>query len=78
MSVRARTACPPPSFPLLPPSPSRQADHLLNFTAGGFVYVATVDVLPQLLRECSAWQTCKEVLAMCCGISLMVVVMEFE
>lgn len=55
-----------------------KADHLLNFTAGGFVYVATVDVLPQLLRECSAWQTCKEVLAMCCGISLMVVVMEFE
>ena len=30
---------------------------LLNFTAGGFIYVATVDVLPQLLRECSAWQS---------------------
>ena len=27
-----------------------KAHLLLNFTAGGFIYVATVDVLPQLLR----------------------------
>ena len=55
-----------------------KAHLLLNFTAGGFIYVATVDVLPQLLRECSVWQTVKEVLAMCGGISLMLVVMAFE
>jgi len=55
-----------------------KAHLLLNFTAGGFIYVATVDVLPQLLRECSVWQTLKEVLAMCCGISLMLLVMAFE
>ena len=55
-----------------------KAHLLLNFTAGGFIYVATVDVLPQLLRECSVWQTIKEVLAMCGGISLMLVVMAFE
>ena len=41
-------------------------------------YVATVDVLPQLLRECSAWQSVKEILAMCAGIGLMLVVMAFE
>ena len=34
--------------------------------------------VPQLLRECSVWQTIKEVLAMCGGISLMLVVMAFE
>ena len=55
-----------------------KAHLLLNFTAGGFIYVATVDVLPQLVRECSVWQTIKEVLAMCGGISLMLVVMAFE
>lgn len=55
-----------------------KADLLLNFTAGGFIYVATVDVLPQLLRECSAWQSVKEILAMCSGIGLMLVVMAFE
>lgn len=55
-----------------------KADLLLNFTAGGFIYVATVDVLPQLLRECSAWQSVKEILAMCAGIGLMLVVMAFE
>lgn len=55
-----------------------KADLLLNFTAGGFIYVATVDVLPQLLRECSAWQSVKEIGAMCAGIGLMLVVMAFE
>ena len=55
-----------------------KAHLLLNFTAGGFVYVATVDVLPQLLRECSAWQSVKELLAMCAGIGLMLLVMALE
>ena len=32
----------------------QQAGLLLNFTAGGFIYVATVDVLPSLLQQPSS------------------------
>ena len=52
---------------------------LLNFVAGGFIYVATVDVLPSLLRtKTSLLQTCAEVAAMCAGIGMMLLVMQFE
>ena len=44
------------------------------FTAGGFIYVATVDVLPSLLRECSPKQSALELLAMGAGIYLMYLV----
>ena len=48
------------------------------FTAGGFVYVATVDVLPSLLRECSPKQSALELLAMGAGIYLMYLVLVLE
>ena len=55
------------------------ATHLLNFTAGGFVYVATVDVLPSLLAaKASAAQTAAEVTAFAVGVALMLGVMAFE
>lgn len=55
------------------------ADLLLNFTAGGFVYVATVDVLPALLQaESSFKQTAKEVLAFGAGVGMMLIVMALE
>jgi zinc transporter 7 len=48
---------------------------LLNFAAGGFVYVATVDVLPALLQnKTSLKQTVAEVLAFAAGVSMMVMV----
>lgn len=55
-----------------------EAGLLLNFTAGGFIYIATVDVLPQLLHDSSVTQTLKEVCAMAAGIGMMLVVMAFE
>lgn len=57
----------------------QQADLLLNFTAGGFIYVATVDVLPPLLAQpSSAFQTAMQMLAMCTGVAMMVIVIAFE
>ena len=51
----------------------------LLFTAGGFVYVATVDVVPSLLQaQTSLQQTLAEVLAFVLGVAMMLVVMAFE
>lgn len=55
-----------------------QAGLLLNFTAGGFIYIATVNVLPQLLADTSVAQTLKEVAAFALGVGLMLVVMAYE
>ena len=49
-----------------------------GLTAGGFIYVATVDVLPSLLRECSPKQSALELLAMGAGIYLMYLVLVLE
>ena len=60
-------------------SGEQQAGLLLNFTAGGFIYVATVDVLPSLLQQpSSALQTAKEVGAFFAGVGMMLLVMVFE
>ena len=51
---------------------------ILPFTAGGFIYVATVSVLPELLDTTSFAQSFKEVLALVVGVALMVVIAEYE
>jgi zinc transporter 7 len=52
---------------------------LLNFTAGGFIYVATVDVLPPLLTQPSTlWETTCQAFAMAAGVGMMVIVMYVE
>jgi len=51
---------------------------ILPVTAGGFIYVATVDVLPELLQETNWTQTIMEVLAMCTGIGLMTFIAYLE
>jgi zinc transporter 7 len=56
-----------------------QASLLLNFTAGGFIYVATVDVLPSLLQQpSSALQTAAQLGAFFAGVGMMLLVMAFE
>ncbi|KRY31356.1 Mitochondrial chaperone BCS1 [Trichinella spiralis] len=40
------------------------ASWVLPFTAGGFIYIATVSIIPELLDETSFWQTAKELAAM--------------
>lgn len=55
------------------------ANTLLNFTAGGFIYVATVDVLPSLLQEeSSALQILGQLTAFFAGVGMMLAVMYFE
>ncbi|EGD77653.1 hypothetical protein PTSG_08746 [Salpingoeca rosetta] len=51
---------------------------ILLFTAGGFIYIATVSVIPELLEETRLWQSVKELLAMALGVAIMVVIVFFE
>lgn len=44
------------------------------FTAGGFVYIACASVMPELLEDCSLWQSLKEAAAMGVGVGLMVLI----
>eukprot|EP01134_Creolimax_fragrantissima_P003544 CFRG3544T1 len=51
---------------------------ILPLTAGGFIYIATTTVIPDLLKESSVGQTFLEMLAMSVGVLLMVIIAEFE
>lgn len=52
---------------------------VLPFTAGGFIYIATVSVLPELLEESTKLgQSLKEIAALMAGVGLMVVIANFE
>ena len=51
---------------------------ILPFTAGGFVYIALVSVLPELLEDTTMWQTVKEVAALVVGVGLMVFITYLE
>ncbi|XP_006157876.1 zinc transporter ZIP13 isoform X2 [Tupaia chinensis] len=45
---------------------------ILPFTSGGFLYIALVNVLPDLLEEDDPWHSLQQVLLLCSGIVLMV------
>ena len=45
---------------------------ILPFTAGGFIYIATVSVIPELLTESKLWQSIKEIAALGVGILMMI------
>ena len=51
---------------------------ILPFTAGGFIYIATVSIIPELLAESKIWQTTKEIIALLIGIFMMVLIAKFE
>jgi zinc transporter 7 len=51
---------------------------ILPFTAGGFIYIATVSVIPELLQNKSLWQSMKEVLALVLGVLMMVLIAYYE
>lgn len=51
---------------------------ILPFTAGGFIYIALVSVLPELLEDTTMWQTVKEVAALVVGVGLMVFITYLE
>lgn len=48
-------------------------------TAGGFIYIATVSVLPELLEESTKlYQSIKEISALLAGVGLMIVIAGLE
>lgn len=52
---------------------------VLPFTAGGFIYIATVSVLPELLEESTKLgQSLKEISALLTGVGLMVLIGKLE
>lgn len=51
---------------------------VLPFTAGGFVYVGTVAVLPQLLREAAPLQSLLQLLALLAGVAMMAAIACYE
>ncbi|XP_039221889.1 zinc transporter SLC39A7 [Crotalus tigris] len=51
---------------------------ILPFTAGGFIYVATVSVIPELLQEARPAQSLLEVLSLLGGIVMMVFIAQYE
>lgn len=55
------------------------APWILPFTAGGFIYIATVSVLPELLEESTKlYQSIKEIAALLAGVGLMIVIANCE
>jgi zinc transporter 7 len=51
---------------------------ILPFTAGGFIYIATVTILPELKESSGLWQSLKEIVALLAGIGMMVIIAYFE
>lgn len=54
------------------------ASWILPFTAGGFIYVATVTVIPELLVDTKFWQSVKEIIALLVGVYMMVLIAQYE
>ncbi|KAL3990762.1 ZIP Zinc transporter family protein [Acanthocheilonema viteae] len=59
-------------------SDAASSNWILPFTAGGFIYIATVTVIPELLENTSTWQSTKEVVALLAGIMLMFLIAAYE
>lgn len=52
---------------------------VLPFTAGGFIYIATVSVIPELLEgSTKLGQSLKEIAALLAGVGMMVIIANFE
>ncbi|CRL02508.1 CLUMA_CG015331, isoform A [Clunio marinus] len=52
---------------------------ILPFTAGGFIYIATVSVIPELLEHSTKlWQSLKEIFALLLGVLMMVLITHLE
>lgn len=51
---------------------------MLPFTAGGFIYIAGSDLLPELQKEQMPWKSGLQLVALASGIGLMYVLMFFE
>jgi zinc transporter 7 len=54
------------------------AGFILPFTAGGFIYIATVSVIPELLEGSSFKQSMLEIFALLVGVGMMVIIAQYE
>ena len=52
--------------------------YILPFTAGGFIYIATVSVIPELLVSVKWKQSIMEVIALLAGVGMMVIIAQYE
>ncbi|VDL69502.1 unnamed protein product [Nippostrongylus brasiliensis] len=57
---------------------SAASSWILPFTAGGFIYIATVSVIPELLEQSSTGQSLREMIAMAAGIFMMYLIAIYE
>ena len=51
---------------------------ILPFTAGGFIYIATVSIIPELKESGGFVQSIKEIFALVAGVLMMVVIAYIE
>jgi len=51
---------------------------ILPFTAGGFIYIATVSVIPEIMEKSSFKQSIFEIIAFIVGVYSMVLIANFE
>ncbi|XP_075042531.1 zinc transporter SLC39A7 [Mixophyes fleayi] len=51
---------------------------ILPFTAGGFIYIATVSVIPELLKDSRPSQSVLETFGLLLGVAMMVLIAQFE
>jgi len=56
--------------------PSPSLAYLLAFAAGGFIYIATTDLIPELHKETKASKSAAQFLLLLLGITLMLVLKE--
>lgn len=49
-----------------------------HFLAGGFIYIATVSVIPELLEQSSTAQSLREIFAIFAGIFMMYLIAMYE
>lgn len=54
------------------------ANWILPFTAGGFIYIATVDVIPELFEDTNWPQTIVEFIMMAFGVGMMYLIAIYE
>ena len=53
------------------------SEFMLPFTAGGFIYIAGSDLLPELQKERKPWRSGLQLMALVSGVGLMYVLMLF-
>lgn len=52
-------------------------DFIIPITVGGFIYIATADLIPELKKECGFKKSLKQLLGVFLGISFMIIIKLF-